>query len=70
MKGHDPEGRLGPKKPLPDTVAILEPSPDKLVSEPVSEQRAPAEIQMPQPHPVAAEQPAYEAGYQAEEPSF
>lgn len=42
MKGWDPEGNIGPRKPLPDSVQILEPPVDKIVSEPSSEQREPA----------------------------
>lgn len=64
MKGWDPEGQLGPKKPLPDSVQILEPPVDKIVSEPSSEQREPAiPVAVPQaPAPEEyAEQPAYEA---------
>ena len=57
MKGWDPEGRLGPKIPLPDMVVIRDAPIDKIVSEPTSEQRGPAE----QPPPVAAvEEPAYQ----------
>jgi len=41
MKGWDPEGNLGPKKPLPDTITITEPPVDKVVAEPTSEQRVP-----------------------------
>ncbi|KAH9037250.1 ribosomal protein S3 [Lactarius pseudohatsudake] len=26
MKGYDPEGQLGPRKPLPDSVTVVEPS--------------------------------------------
>jgi len=58
MKGSDPEGQLGPKKPLPDSVQIIEPPVDKIVSEPSSEQREPAV-------PVAPAPPAEEA-YAAE----
>jgi len=53
MKGWDPEGNLGPKKTLPDTVTILEPPIDKVVGEPSSEQRAP----MGQDFPPAAPAP-------------
>jgi len=53
MKDYDPEGRTGPKKPLPDTVTIIEPPVDKIVSEPVSEQRGP-------PAPTAIPEPAQE----------
>ena len=56
MKGWDPEGQLGPRKPLPDSVQILEPPLDKIVAEPTSEQREPAVAAAPAP---AAEEPAY-----------
>ena len=58
MKGWDPEGQLGPRKPLPDSVQILEPPLDKIVAEPTSEQREPA---IPQ-HvaPAADETAAYQ----------
>lgn len=49
MKGWDPEGQLGPRKPLPDSVQILEPPLDKIVAEPTSEQREPATISQPVP---------------------
>jgi small subunit ribosomal protein S3e len=57
MKGWDPEGNTGPRKPLPDSVQILEPPVDKIVSEPSSEQREPA---VPVAAPVQ-EQPEYPA---------
>jgi small subunit ribosomal protein S3e len=47
MKGTDPEGQLGPRKPLPDSVQILEPPLDKIVLEPSSEQREPISITAP-----------------------
>jgi hypothetical protein len=56
MKGHDPEGQLGPRKPLPDSVAIHEPPVDKIIAEPTSEQR---EVAIPQAAPVPDE-PAYQ----------
>lgn len=61
MKGWDPEGQLGPKNPLPDSVQIVEPLPDKIVSEPSSEQREPVAV------PVAP--PAAEETYAAQEPA-
>ncbi|KAF5390160.1 hypothetical protein D9757_002896 [Collybiopsis confluens] len=71
MKGWDPEGNIGPRKPLPDSVQILEPPVDKIVSEPSSEQREPAVPVAPpaqeESYPVTAEpafqeqQPQYEA---------
>jgi small subunit ribosomal protein S3e len=65
MKGWDPEGNTGPRKPLPDSVQILEPPLDKIVSEPSSEQKDPVTI----PAAPATEEPAYggaQEGYQAE----
>ena len=59
MKGWDPEGQLGPRKPLPDSVQILEPPVDKIPAEPTSEQREPAAV-VPPPAPAAAE-PAFQA---------
>lgn len=55
MKGWDPEGRMGPRNPLPDTVTIFDPPVDKLISEPVSEQRGPSNVE-PVAAPVAAEE--------------
>lgn len=56
MKGYDPEGQLGPRKPLPDSVTIVEPPVDKVIAEPTSEQREPA---VPQAAPIPDE-PAYQ----------
>jgi small subunit ribosomal protein S3e len=66
MKGWDPEGHTGPRKPLPDSVQIYEPPVDKIVSEPSSEQRDPVAAVAPPP-PVAEEayqQPPQEGGFQ------
>ena len=52
MKGYDPEGQLGPRKPLPDTVTIIDPPVDKVIAEPTSEQREPA---IPQAAPIPDE---------------
>lgn len=57
MKAHDPEGRNGPSKPLPDSVVILEPPLDKLVLEPSSESKEPAPF-APAPAAPAPEAPA------------
>lgn len=57
-------------KPLPDTVTITEPPVDKLVSEPVSEQRGPPlATAVPE---VSAEEPAFTeaAPYTEPEASF
>lgn len=66
MKGYDPEGQLGPKKPLPDSVQIFEPPVDKIVLEPSSEQREPVSA----PVAPAAEEsfaPPQDASYQQSE---
>lgn len=68
MKGWDPEGNLGPKKPLPDTVTIIEPPVDKIVGEPSSEQRGPAGQEIPQP--AAEEAYAQPEQEPAQEPAF
>ena len=65
MKGWDPEGQLGPRKPLPDSVQILEPPLDKVVVEPTSEQREPAAVV-----PPAAPAPEEPAAYPPQEDSF
>ena len=64
MKGSDPEGLLGPKQPLPDSVQIFEPSVDKIVLEPSSEQREP--VAVPVAAPVEEAYPPQEAAYQPE----
>ena len=64
MKGTDPEGQLGPRKPLPDSVQILEPPVDKIVLEPSSEQREP--VSVPMAPPPAEEPAAYQETYQPE----
>ena len=74
MKAYDPEGQLGPRTPLPDSVQILEPPVDKIVSEPSSEQREPA-VPVAAPVPVSEEFATADAGYQqpeayAEQPVF
>jgi len=47
MKGTDPEGQLGPRKSLPDHVQIYEPPVDKIVLEPLSEQKEPTAVAPP-----------------------
>lgn len=74
MKGWDPEGHVGPKKPLPDSVQILDPPVDKIVSEPSSESREPVVVSAAAPpaaeEPVYAQEPAFQADSYAEEPAF
>lgn len=67
MKGYDPEGQLGPRKPLPDSVTISDPPIDKIVLEPSSEQRDPVAAIPPV---VAAPEPAYQQEVYAEAPVF
>ncbi|KAG8870349.1 40S ribosomal protein S3 [Tulasnella sp. 332] len=55
MKGWDPEERIGPRNPLPDTVTIFDPPVNKRISEPVSEQRGPTNVD-PVAAPMAAEE--------------
>jgi len=62
MKGYDPEGQLGPRKPLPDSVTIIDPPVDKIIAEPTSEQREPA---VPQAAPIPDE-----AAFQAQQEPF
>ncbi|XP_016148250.1 40S ribosomal protein S3-like [Sinocyclocheilus grahami] len=51
----DPSGKIGPKKPLPDHVSIVEPKDEVLPTTPVSEQKAakPEAPVMPQGAPVS-----------------
>ncbi|KAI6026534.1 ribosomal protein S3 [Pisolithus microcarpus] len=70
MKGWDPEGQTGLKKPLPDSVHITDPPLDKVVLEPSSESREPAVVAAPAPaveeQAAYAQEPAYEADTYAE----
>ena len=66
MKGYDPEGQLGPRKPLPDSVQIIEPPVDKIISEPLSEQKEPVAVA-----PVAVPtEAAPEAAYQQQPEAY
>uniref|UniRef100_A0ABM0MPH0 40S ribosomal protein S3 n=1 Tax=Saccoglossus kowalevskii TaxID=10224 RepID=A0ABM0MPH0_SACKO len=51
----DPTGKIGPKKPLPDHVSIVEPKDDVVPSTPISEQKGgkpdPAATPVPAPAP-------------------
>ena len=68
MKGYDPEGQLGPRKPLPDSVSISDPPIDKVVLEPSSEQRDPVAAVVPVV--AAAPEPAYQQEVYGEPPVF
>jgi len=74
MKGYDPEGQLGPRRPLPDSVQILEPPLDKMVSEPSSESREPVIVSAAPPaveEPASyAPEPAYPQEAYGEQPAF
>uniref|UniRef100_A0A8C9PVN5 KH type-2 domain-containing protein n=1 Tax=Spermophilus dauricus TaxID=99837 RepID=A0A8C9PVN5_SPEDA len=50
----DPSGKIGPKKPLPDHVSIVEPKDEILPTTPISEQKGgkPEPPAMPQPVPT------------------
>merc|ERR1711972_179945 len=55
----DPNGKIGPKKPLPDNVSIVEPKEEEPITGPRSESKgakpAPADAAAPQQAPVATE---------------
>ncbi|KAJ3816563.1 hypothetical protein F5880DRAFT_239492 [Lentinula raphanica] len=70
MKGWDPEGNIGPRKPLPDSVQILEPPVDKIVSEPSSESREPVIPVAPPIQQDDAYAPPEAATYQAQQPEY
>lgn len=40
MLPHDPTGKMGPKKPLPDQVSVVEPKEETEAAEPYSEQKS------------------------------
>uniref|UniRef100_A0ACB8FFN3 40S ribosomal protein S3 n=1 Tax=Sphaerodactylus townsendi TaxID=933632 RepID=A0ACB8FFN3_9SAUR len=48
----DPSGKIGPKKPLPDHVSIVEPKEEILPTTPISEQKGTKPEQPPLPQPV------------------
>ncbi|XP_053313873.1 40S ribosomal protein S3-B-like [Spea bombifrons] len=52
----DPSGKIGPKKPLPDHVSIVEPKEEILPTTPISEQKGTKPEQQP-PQPPAMPQP-------------
>ena len=71
MKGWDPQGETGPRKPLPDSVTILEPREDKIVTEPSSEQREPAiPVAIPAEDPYAAPEATFQPDAFAQQPEF
>lgn len=73
MKAYDPECNLAPKKPLPNSVKIFEPSVDKIPSEPSSEQKDPVSIPaVPAAAPEYQQPPqdAYQQDPYAEQPAF
>lgn len=51
MLPHDPTGKSGPRKPLPDNVQIMEPKDEPLPTQPISEQKGgkPDQAQPAQP---------------------
>jgi small subunit ribosomal protein S3e len=50
----DPTGKLGPKRPLPDHVSIVEPKEEKVPPQPYSEQKGQKPSDTPAP-PVATQ---------------
>lgn len=51
MLAWDPEGRLGPTKPLPDMVTIVEPKEEAPISAPTSDSKI-QEVSAPQAAPL------------------
>ncbi|BFZ63697.1 40S ribosomal protein S3 [Saitoella coloradoensis] len=66
MKGSDPEGKLGPKKSLPDAVQILEPKEEQVVLEPTSEDFGVRPAAPVEAAPAAQEQAQAEAPVEAQ----
>ena len=48
----DPNGKTGPKNPLPDNVSVVEPKDEVLHSQPSSEIKAAKDVPQPAPIPV------------------
>ena len=61
----DPAGKTGPKRPLPDHVAIVEPKPEAVLTEPYSEAKAQPVSKPEVPASVAAPASAQAAPAQA-----
>lgn len=70
MKGWDPEGLTGPRKPLPDSVQILDPPVDKIPSEPSSEQKEPVNVPAPAPVEEAYQPPPPHDAYPEEATTY
>ena len=51
----DPTGKIGPKKPLPGHVSIVEPKDEILPTTPISEQKGGKPEQPAMPQPVRTE---------------
>jgi len=62
MLPYDPEGRLGPSKPLPDMVTIVEPKEEAPISAPISDSKV-QEIPQAAAAPVAQAQEQATATY-------
>lgn len=58
MLAHDPEGKTGPSKPLPDMVTIVEPKEEAPISAPISDSKV---QDIPQPQATPAVQPEGES---------
>jgi len=57
MLNSDPTGKLGPKNPLPDVVSILEPKDERVVTEPISEDKSIPATHVPQQQQQAQQAP-------------
>ena len=51
MLPYDPFGKIGPKKPLPDHVSIVDPKEEAVITAPYSEQKGTKGDQPTQPPP-------------------
>jgi small subunit ribosomal protein S3e len=62
MRPHDPEGRMGPSRPIPDMVTLVEPKPEAPI-EIRSEHKEPQPVAVPAAAPAAEAAPAEQAAY-------
>ncbi|GMK57255.1 hypothetical protein CspeluHIS016_0400890 [Cutaneotrichosporon spelunceum] len=62
MRPHDPEGRMGPSRAIPDMVTLVEPKPEPPI-EIRSEHKEPQPVAVPAAAPAAEAAPAEQAAY-------
>jgi small subunit ribosomal protein S3e len=56
----DPTGKIGPKRPLPDNVTVTEPKEDRVITEPISEDKTvPQQQQQQQQQQQPQQQQSY-----------